>query len=123
MVNRVLVCGSRTWSDGGIVWRTLDELNPTVIIEGCADGADRWAELWAKEHHVPIEHFPADWKHLGRAAGPIRNQAMLDGGAPDLVVGFDMGTSGTRDMLRKAGKTHVPIKVVYGSTPEVDDAG
>jgi hypothetical protein len=119
---RVLVCGSRTWWDGSRIWQTLYELNPTVIIEGCADGADRWAELWAKEYHVLIEHFPADWRNLGKAAGPIRNQRMLDEGKPDLVVGFDMGTQGTHDMLRRAAKAHVPVRVVFDTALEMDDA-
>jgi hypothetical protein len=43
----------------------------------------------------------ADWEKLGRSAGPIRNQAMLDEGRPDLVVAFP-GHHGTADMVRRA---------------------
>lgn len=43
----------------------------------------------------------ADWDGLGRKAGPIRNQRMLDEGKPDLVVAFP-GDKGTADMVRRA---------------------
>ena len=42
---------------------------------------------------------------LGRKAGPIRNQRMLDEGKPDLVVAFPggKGTNGMIDLARNAG--------------------
>ena len=29
--------------------------------------------------------YPADWDKFGRAAGPIRNQQMLDEGKPNMI--------------------------------------
>jgi hypothetical protein len=46
------------------------------------------ASLWAGAAAVPIDVYVAQWKKHGRAAGPIRNQRMLDKGKPDLVVAF-----------------------------------
>ena len=43
---------------------------------------------------IEIARFPADWNMHGRAAGPIRNQQMLDEGKPELVVSF-LGGRGT----------------------------
>ena len=36
---------------------------------------------------VALECYPADWDRHGKAAGPIRNQRMIDTGV-DLVVAF-----------------------------------
>ena len=44
----------------------------------------------------------------GKAAGPIRNQQMLDEGKPDVVIAFP-GASGTADMINRAGLTNVPV--------------
>src|SRR5262249_16770583 len=42
-----------------------------------------------------------EWDELGKKAGPLRNQRMLDEGKPDLVVAFP-GGGGTKDMVRRA---------------------
>jgi len=43
--------------------------------------------------------FPqGEWDELGKKAGPLRNQRMLDEGKPDLVVAFP-GGGGTKDMV------------------------
>jgi hypothetical protein len=93
---RLLVCGSRTFTDDRFLFRVLDgflkEARDTqediVIIAGGARGADHFAERWANFDRVPCEEYPADWATHGKAAGPIRNQQMLDDGKPDLVLAF-----------------------------------
>jgi hypothetical protein len=45
----------------------------------------------------------AEWERLGRKAGPIRNQRMLEEGKPDLVVAFPGGT-GTAGMMGSRGR-------------------
>ena len=63
-----------------------------------------------------VESFPAKWDLYGRAAGPIRNQEMLDVGKPSLVVYFhsDLKDSkGTKDMVERATKSG--IEVINGS--------
>jgi hypothetical protein len=49
----------------------------------------------------------ANWRKYGPAAGPIRNQQMLDWG-PDLVVAFAGGT-GTAGMVALARAAGVPV--------------
>lgn len=77
----------------------------TLIIEGGAKGADTAARIWASLSDVPSRCFPADWKSLGRRAGPIRNAQMLAEGRPDLVVAFPggAGTEGMINLARNAG--------------------
>lgn len=106
---RVLVCGGRDYADGGSVFHTLETLRGiSLIIEGGALGADEWAALWADTRGVKRMRFAADWGAHGRAAGPRRNQRMLDEGKPDLVVAFP-GGKGTADMVRRARKAGIPV--------------
>ena len=129
---RVLVCGSRTWSDKEAILKALfsaeheyDEYIK-VLIHGGANGADKLAGEAAREmcgYSVPKEQvlantpeirvFPANWNLYGKAAGFIRNQQMLDEGKPDLVLAFWDGESrGTKMMIDLAKKAGVPVKVI-----------
>lgn len=108
--HRVLICGGRNYQNIKEVFRVLDGLNPkpTLIIQGGAFGADACASEWAYKRDVLERQFAADWKAHGRAAGPIRNQKMLDEGKPDLVIAFP-GGAGTADMVRRAKAAGVPV--------------
>ena len=107
---RVLVCGGRHYSDSRHLGRVLGALatRPTLIIHGDATGADELAQRWARRQRIPDRPFPADWGAHGRAAGPIRNQQMLDEGQPHLVVAFP-GGAGTADMVRRAEAAGVTV--------------
>lgn len=112
---RVAVTGSRSFADAAHVTKVLDlvlrEHGPFTLVEGGATGADslarQWAEYTSKITWVYIDPFPADWARHGKAAGPIRNQEMIDSGL-DLLVAFP-GGRGTADMVRRAKKARVPI--------------
>lgn len=79
----------------------LDKLKVTAVIHGGCEGADMCAAQWATKRGIPAQEFAADWNKYGKAAGPIRNQRMLDEGKPDVVLVFP-GGSGTADMTRRA---------------------
>jgi hypothetical protein len=71
------------------------------------------AEWWAKAVGLPCDVYQADWVGLGRKAGPVRNQRMLDEGKPDLVVAF-LGGKWTADMMRRAREAGIEvIEVTY----------
>jgi len=108
---RVLVCGGRDYNDRETVGRVLSNLNPSLVIEGGATGADRLARLWAARTTTDVDTYEADWRTHGKAAGPIRNQRMLDEGKPDLVVAFP-GGRGTADMIRRAEAAGMPVQRV-----------
>jgi hypothetical protein len=101
---RVLVCGGREFANRQMLTKALNRLRQergiVLIIAGGARGADAMAEWWAQGEGVPCDVYQADWTGLGRKAGPIRNQRMLDEGKPDLVVAFP-GGRGTADMVRR----------------------
>lgn len=123
----VLVCGGREFNDYGYLRDALDNLFFSRgwhtemdgdgnwlpvgrIIAGKARGADTLAIDWAVNNWIDFQEFPADWDKHGKAAGPIRNQQMLDEGKPDLVVAFP-GGRGTADMVRRAKKAGVETLV------------
>jgi hypothetical protein len=63
-------------------------------------GADTLAGIIAEQIGLQVEVYPADWNRHGQAAGPIRNQQMLDQGRPDIVLAFHANISqskGTKD--------------------------
>lgn len=104
---KVLVCGGRYFTDYTLLEDALADLPPiTHIIHGGARGADSLADRFADENFIWCTEFKADWGKHGKAAGPIRNQQMLDEGKPDLVVAFPGGV-GTADMVRRAKKAGV----------------
>lgn len=114
---RILVCGSRDWTDSLPIEAMLrgfwQQYGGYVLIEGCARGADSVACNFNRPG-VTHEHFTADWKAHGKAAGPIRNEEMVKAD-PDIVLAFtdDLSTSrGTSDMVRRAKKAGVPVYVI-----------
>jgi hypothetical protein len=90
------------------------EIKPTHIIHGGATGADFWGAIAAQTLGLQVTEFKADWALHGKAAGPIRNQQMLEQN-PDLVLAFhpESGiTKGTKDMVTRARIHGVPVKIV-----------
>ncbi len=120
---RVLVTGSRAWSDAAAVrvaltraWR--DAGQPlTVVHGGCPTGADAIAAAWVREHEVAgieEELHVARWHRHGRAAGPLRNQEMVDAGAWR-VLAFPLGASpGTRHCVQAAEMAGLDVRLCEG---------
>jgi hypothetical protein len=99
---RVLVTGSRTWTDREAVHTVLDAMARSaaesgfgglVVVHGKAGGLDSLADEWAVDRQgrgwrVAPERHPADWKKRGRSrAGFIRNAQMVRRGA-DVCFAF-----------------------------------
>ena len=107
---KVIVCGGRDYRDRERVFATLDAIHAetpiTILMHGNAHGADALADDWAFQK-VKIATFLPLWKEHGRAAGPMRNQEMLDA-SPDLVIAFP-GGRGTADMVRRARDVNVHV--------------
>lgn len=112
MEQRVLVCGGRNYADRRHLYGVLDIAHANnrivMLIAGGANGADALAIDWARKEQVKFQVFNADWEALGRKAGPIRNQQMLDEGKPHLVIAFP-GGRGTADMVERANAAGVPV--------------
>ncbi|HZB28958.1 MAG TPA: DUF2493 domain-containing protein [Streptosporangiaceae bacterium] len=96
MTYRIVITGSRTWTDKGRLWDCLDdavyqsgyELRDVILVHGaCPRGADAMADEWAQEYAIKAEPHPADWREHGRRAGFLRNAHMVGLGA-DLCLAF-----------------------------------
>ena len=87
------------------------------IINGAASGTDSASTDWAVNNYAKFVEYEADWNRHKKAAGPIRNQVMLDTEKPiDLVVAFP-GNKGTADMVRRARKEGIEVyEVKYTKT-------
>lgn len=113
---RILITGSREWDDRPVIERAIlsacDDLGTAnvVVVHGeCVKGgADILADEIATSLGMKTEPIPADWS-LGKKAGPLRNQAMVDLGA-DVCLAFPMPSSrGTFDCMARARAAGIPV--------------
>lgn len=113
----VLVCGSRKWKQRGLIFEQLDKLDRTntIIVTGGQKGADTLAyEVANTMEFFCVITFPAWWNRQSLAAGPIRNQRMLDWAQPDLVLAFHEDAAlgkGTRNMVAITRARGTPVEV------------
>jgi YspA, cpYpsA-related SLOG family len=114
---RILLTGSRTWTDPMRIWAALDIQvrsaanrgeNLTLVHGACPRGADHIADDWAEERAatgwpIHVERHPADWNsYAGKSAGHRRNAEMVNLGA-DLCLAFVRDNSpGTTGCIRLA---------------------
>jgi len=109
---RIIVCGGRDFADQAALTKALDRLAKKhvidAVIEGNATGADRMAGFWARKRGILNLKFRADWNRYGNAAGPIRNQQMIDEGNAHAVVAFP-GKRGTANMIDLGRKAGLPV--------------
>ena len=116
MATYVLVCGDREWNNFDVPLAVLRELPPeTIIVHGNCRGADKIAGHVARyQLGLRVIPVPADWQKYGKAAGPIRNQKMLDDYPISRVVAFhdrfDYST-GTKDMVTRAENDGLQVDI------------
>lgn len=124
--------GSRRWTDEDMIRNLLAAIDrqevPQVLhaldlpkvpahtlVHGGARGADTIAGEIAKDLGWTVEVHPADWAKHKKAAGFIRNQAMVDLGA-DMCMAFikvDSQTGGTLDCMKRARMASITVARFY----------
>jgi hypothetical protein len=115
---RILVTGSRDWSDRDTIWRALgDTVAPVpvdrelVIVHGhCPRGADAMADVWARKYGATIERHPANWQLEGKRAGFIRNARMVNLGADVALAFIKDGSRGASHTARLAEQAGIPVR-------------
>lgn len=118
MSPRILVTGSRDWTDRDVIhhalqaaWMTLGADPETILVHGACHlgGADKIAADFWESKGRPAEAHPADVGPNGRVLGPQRNKRMVDLGA-DLCVAFPLPSSrGTRNCMRLAREAGIRV--------------
>lgn len=118
---RVAICGARDFNDAQWLFRALDALRAEIgdfaVVTGGHrywnrearrwEGADYWAEEWAKDRHVWYLGLTLD-AALGRSSSAVRNGRMLDEARPHLLVAFP-GRRATASMKAEAARRGIPI--------------
>lgn len=123
---KIIVTGSRDWPHEHLVRFELNSLykhsidhgSPLTVMHGdCPTGADHMAHAWVWDAindgwHVEEKALPANWNAYGKAAGPYRNQFMVDDGA-DMCVAFPYRQSkGTCHCIARAIVAEIPVMVI-----------
>lgn len=109
---RLLVSGSRDYTNREHVLSVIASFNPTMVIHGaCPTGVDAIADMVKCE----IRRFPANWSEYGLRAGPIRNERMIVEGHPDHALLFlsktSKGTANTLALVKRYGIPHTVVHV------------
>lgn len=113
---RILITGSRTWTDHETIsnairdtWLTYGRPYGTIVVHGNARGADYLAGVAAKRQGFTVETHPVtneEWKIKGNGAGHQRNAHMVSLGA-DVCLAFirneSKGATGCAALAEKAG--------------------
>lgn len=137
---RILVTGSRMWSDVLLLTSSLDTAaashDHVTLIHGRCDPRNTAGERvpwddavadpalgpflgadWHAHHHAvargwTVEAYAANWFLHGSAAGPIRNQRMVDlRPAANILVAAPLGAlPGSRDCMARARKAGILVR-------------
>lgn len=130
---RVIVTGSRDWSDQARLWQALDltygqfvsertteRKGLFVVVHGGAQGADRMAMAWVRgkrrdgELNVYHETHYAEWNQGGKfvkAAGHQRNQRMVDKGATKALAFIRNNSPGATGCLQMILRAGIPVEI------------
>lgn len=127
---KVIVAGSRKFTMVGLLNDVLDArlkmFEHVEIVSGLAKGADTFGLEYAKDRGIPYKEFPARWADTAGKpsseirtnaggeywvkAGYARNEEMAN--YANVLIAFDSGTNGTKDMIALAKAMHLLVFVV-----------
>lgn len=117
MAEKVLIIGSRSWTDEGRIYSFLANYpKNTQLIHGGGRGAEQLASGVAKRLGMKEREFKSDVKNFGQAAVAVRNHDMLTRGKPTVVAYFHNNLSKSRataELVREA--RGLGITVVNGA--------
>ena len=109
---RIAIVGSREFGNLKLVENFVKHLPENcLIVSGGANGVDKCAENIASMCSVPTKIYKPDWKTLGKAAGFIRNEKIVDD--CDICVAFwDLKSHGTLNSINWAKKKNKLLIVI-----------
>jgi len=112
-VKRILVTGSRGWTDWPTLCSALNNalggVDVVTIVHGAAAGADAMAQEWADVAEMPFEaHRAEDFP-----SPLVRNRHMVNLGADVCLAFAQKWASGTGNCARLARRAGIPV-IDYG---------
>lgn len=104
-LKRVAVVGSRNYNNKQFIFEylhsKLDKIGH-LVSGGCPNGADFYANEFAKKMGLSITiHYP-NWNKDGKVAGFIRNKKIVED--CEILIAFWTGSGGTKDSIEYAKK-------------------
>ena len=108
MIYKLIITGGRDYNDYAMVVDVLNHLNPSVVIQGGATGADALAREWALDNGKEVITYNADWDIHGKSAGPIRNKQMCSEHKDAILIAFQ-GGKGTENCVNEAVKLNMIV--------------
>jgi hypothetical protein len=119
---RLLVTGSRDWSDVEVIATELQfvakKYKNVVLVSGHAIGADKIAESVAEKLGWVVEIHEPDWTLHGKSAGFKRNTTMLETDVQAVLAFHKDNSKGTADTIKKAKERKIPTRVLVEESPE-----
>lgn len=96
-----------------VITARLAQMKAPTVVHGKARGVDEIAAQVAADWGWLIHEFPANWERYGKAAGHVRNAAMVHHPfGVDICLGFPMpGSRGTWDCLQQAADAGVHCEI------------
>ena len=116
---KLLICGSRSWTDARTIRKDLDYAVQKVkgthrrlcVVSGGAEGADQIGAALAELLGARVTVMKPDWDRHGKSAGFKRNLRMLDTD-PDVVLAYWDGKSkGTLHTIKQAVERGLTVTV------------
>jgi len=131
---RVIIAGDREMKDIDLIETAINKsgFKITELVSGCARGADKMGELWARANGVPIKQFKANWDDIkaegariktrenpwtkkmekyNARAGFQRNEEMAQYAEALIALQPNGPTDGTQDMIKRAKEHELEIFV------------
>lgn len=113
---KLAIVGSRDFNDYDVMCDFIDSKfdlrDVDTIVSGGAKGADSLAERFASQFNFKLIVHKPDWKKYGKAAGPIRNELIINDA--DAVVAFPTANSkGTLSSMKLAKRANKRLEVLY----------
>lgn len=111
---KVVICGSRDCEKLALIEKAVKEsgFEITCVISGDARGADKLADLWAKNNKIDRVIMPANWEGRGKSAGIFRNLRMIEY-ADGVIAIWDGKSRGTKNSIETAKnlgkKLHIEV--------------
>ena len=124
MPGRLLIIGSRSWTDYDTIRRELmARYRPgLVLVSGaCPQGADAMCEQVWRDLGGRVERHPADWDKYGHAAGTRRNTYMARLGPYEECLAFNQERSpGTSHCAAQAAEQGIEVSSFVPSAADYD---
>ena len=113
---KLIIAGSRTFTDYQFLKTTLDKILSTVseeieVVSGACRGTDKLGELYARQYGYPVKLFTPNWDKYKLGAGFRRNIQMAEY-ATHCVVFWDGQSKGAKHMIDTANRYDLPTRVI-----------